>query len=92
MEKEQNKSLTSSKRGDPTMPNSSIFALQALKGVLLENERVKDELHQVIHSALQNYYELSKYQHKMLGGNERAQLEGKINTKIDESMAELKDI
>tara|TARA_B110000285_G_scaffold155652_1_gene173677 strand:- start:824 stop:1087 length:264 start_codon:yes stop_codon:yes gene_type:complete len=28
----------------------------------------------------------------MLTGNERAQLEGKINTKIDESMAELKDI
>jgi sRNA-binding protein len=74
------------------MPNSSIYALQALKGILLENERVKDELHQVIHSALRNYYELSKYQHKMLAGNERAQLEGKINTKIDESMAELKDI
>ena len=59
---------------------------------MLENSRLKDELHQVIHAALRNYYDLSRFQHKMLTNDGKMEAEEKINTKIDESMAELKDI
>lgn len=39
----------------------AMVALLSLKDVLFQNDRLKDEIHQVIHSALKSYYDLSKF-------------------------------
>jgi len=67
-----------------------MLILLGLKEVLFENDRLKDEIHQVIHSALKSYYELSKYQHQVASDTQA--IETQINNKIDESMHELRDI
>jgi len=67
-----------------------MLVLLGLKEVLHENDRLKDEIHQVIQSALKSYYELSKYQHHIVQDAQAAEIQ--IANKIDESMVELKDI
>lgn len=72
------------------LAGDSVQAFGILREVFNENERLKDEIHEVIKAALQSYYELSKYQHRML--SEDDDLEEQINNKIDETMIELREI
>jgi len=69
--------------------NDAMMALNNLKEIVAENDRLKDEIHQVIQTALVSYYDLSKYQHRFV---HNSPVEDKINAKIDESISELKEI
>lgn len=45
---------------------NSLMAIKCFKEILHENERLREDIHQVIESSLLSFYELSKHQHKLV--------------------------
>ena len=80
---------------------NSLMAIKCFKEILHENERLREDIHQIIESSLLSFYELSKYQHKLVSDGP---IEEKVNFQIckfecrcnpihvAESMQELKEI